>query len=69
MPNINVKRFSKSKVIDEPIMESQSEPEPEQEPIRIINEDNEFLQDLHKDNYENEIKEQELKIENDKNYE
>ena len=71
MPSVNVKRFSKSKVIDEPESIMQSQPEPEQEqPMRIINEDNDlFLNDLHKNNYENEIKEQELKIENDKNYE
>ena len=69
MPNINVKRFSKSKVIDEPESKMESQPEQEREPIRI-NEDNDlFLNDLHKDNYENQIKEQELKIENDKNYE
>ena len=70
MVNVNVKRFSKSKVIDEPVMQSAHEPEPEHEPqpTRII-EDNEFLQDLHKDNYLNQIQEEEQKLENEKNYE
>ena len=68
MVNVNVKRFSKSKVIDEPVMQSAHEPEPEHEPTRIID-DNEFLNDLHKDTYEQNIKEEEQKIENEKNYE
>ena len=70
MPNINVKSFSKPKVnIDEPVTQPEHEPQHEpQQPTRIIK-DNKFLQDLHKDNYINQIKEEEQKIENDKNYE
>ena len=65
MPSVNVKRFSKSKAIDEPVMQWTQEPEYESQQPTII-EDNDFLNDLHKLTYEQNIKEEEQKIENDK---